>query len=1105
MLTTMFAFVATIAANDGSPRVVGSRTVGHFDSPDLIEFAGKTFSVSEMEINTRSARTLSADSMREHLVKIEVPARVTLRELNEMVSSGTAHLPRKGWVKHVAKNTLAAYCNAATAEQIESMDGVSWVGEATDEHLRYMKTHEHVFNNVNHKNVNRDQLILKLHDSESFSELRNIIPSRIDVSVDNSIVVVECLEACREIADAVSAHHGLVHEIIHPTAARSKTKFSRGIMQSGESLDDSYAYLQGEGTVIAVADSGIDHDHCFFHDPNIPTPFNRIDQRHRKIVLYNTALVNGTDPDNSTEAASDYDPAGHGHGTHVAASIAGEHIDSGNELNEFKGIIPKAKIAFIDLSGQYDGEYLTIPVNMSRDMFGAAHAAGAFIHSNSWGSDFEVYDWYSRGFDEFMAGNIYDLVLASAGNEGTDMCEDEDGNDPKCDKFSLGTPGDCKNGVGVGASQSTMESYVAAGSGEYIIQFRAVNGSVVSFPAVRSLWGDPSDVLPFGKLGHASPAEACTNDTAIWEIDNPSDLFGRIAVIRRGICNFSTKVQGATDAGATAVIVASNRAGAPFSMGSGDVNPYDLEPNSYMVSEVAGDELLAAMAASPEMTAQILDVTDLNKTTENDLASFSSRGPTGDLRYKPDVIGVGQLVHSARSDSDLNTLNCDFAAMQGTSMSAPVTTATVGQIREWLLRNYPHFQSVPPTAALLKSVLVQSAVPITGFVDRNGQGDMVKLGEVPDFYQGHGRPLLASTLLVDELFFEDTNIFQSSGESKLFCLKVDTTTAAFKKYGFRATLVWTDPVAGPGSKWQLVNDLDLVVRDASGMSYLGNAIGVPKDHAKDSNNNVEKVRILNGVLQGDVVAVTVSSFSIIQPQQFAIVANGKLVDCPSFPQWNAEMKVITGSRTDEVLLDETETLQVWEWRYYRLPLEIARQLDTLSFDLEKTGSGIRENSSNPDVYLELGTPPTLRNHTSKWNITGGEYTISAGLSSDIIFGVMMGCCNDGPVRFTLSATWRSEPLITFSDSPVPLIFQESDDSSFPTSIIILLVILGIVGIMFGIVMGAKKFSSASSAHDEEKASFNEGPAVDNLVDEFELDCPPKGPNFRDLDHQPANL
>jgi len=81
-------------------------------------------------------------------------------------------------------------------------------------------------------------------------------------------------------------------------------------------------------------------------------------------------------------------------------------------------------------------------------------------------------------------------------------------------------------------------------------------------------------------------------------ITNAAAINGNIAVIKRGDCNFTDKVEFAVAAGATGVIMINNVSGTPISMGTAD--GYDdsvITISSIMISDVDGETLLNAMAS----------------------------------------------------------------------------------------------------------------------------------------------------------------------------------------------------------------------------------------------------------------------------------------------------------------------------------------------------------------------------------------------------------------------------------------------------------------------------------------------------------------------------
>tara|TARA_R110000850_G_scaffold277058_1_gene421905 strand:+ start:143249 stop:145852 length:2604 start_codon:yes stop_codon:yes gene_type:complete len=96
------------------------------------------------------------------------------------------------------------------------------------------------------------------------------------------------------------------------------------------------------------------------------------------------------------------------------------------------------------------------------------------------------------------------------------------------------------------------------------------------------------------------PNDACDN------ITNAAQIPGKIAVIRRGECQFGFKVLAAENEGAVAVVVVNNVGGAPIAMGPGDVGGSVTIP-SLMVNQADGEAIIAALEGGATISATIED------------------------------------------------------------------------------------------------------------------------------------------------------------------------------------------------------------------------------------------------------------------------------------------------------------------------------------------------------------------------------------------------------------------------------------------------------------------------------------------------------------------
>ncbi|WP_051617808.1 S8 family serine peptidase [Desulfofundulus thermocisternus] len=201
-----------------------------------------------------------------------------------------------------------------------------------------------------------------------------------------------------------------------------------------------------------------------------------------------------------------------------------------------------------------------------------------------------------------------------------------------------------------------------------------------------------------------------------------------------------------------------------------------------------------------------------------EVASFSSRGPAGDGRIRPDLVAPGTGIVSARSPLVKGNFpsNQQYTRLQGTSMAAAVTGGAAALLRQY----FQQAGHKDPSAALLKAALINGAAPV------EGEGG------------GFGRLDLAATVLglAEKTFlYADEATPLAGGESRVYRFTVKDSSRSFK-----ATLAWTDPPAEPGADRALVNDLDLVVVGPDGREYPGNDDGSGR---RDDRNNVERVVI----------------------------------------------------------------------------------------------------------------------------------------------------------------------------------------------------------------------------------------------------------------------
>ncbi|MBA3469319.1 MAG: PKD domain-containing protein [Herpetosiphonaceae bacterium] len=246
----------------------------------------------------------------------------------------------------------------------------------------------------------------------------------------------------------------------------------------------------------------------------------------------------------------------------------------------------------------------------------------------------------------------------------------------------------------------------------------------------------------------------------------------------------------------------------------------------------------------------------------DDIATFSSRGPTTDGRVKPEIVGPGTHVQGpASQDPTFNgsgacgppsgqgnyypTGQTLYTWSSGTSHSAPAVAGVASLVYEHYGRVLNPGQT--PSPAMLKALIINSPRYLSG----SGTG-----GTLPSNNQGWGDANMGSMFDGHQRIVNDQTLVLT-GTGSLY--KSNGVVTSNTK-GFRVSLVWTD-AAGATTGNAYVNDLNLEVT-VGDQTYKGNVFSGANSATGgsfDTKNNGENVFVPAGVSGAYSVKVTAAN------------------------------------------------------------------------------------------------------------------------------------------------------------------------------------------------------------------------------------------------------
>lgn len=425
------------------------------------------------------------------------------------------------------------------------------------------------------------------------------------------------------------------------------------LIWNGSATPDSNPY-DGLGMIAGILDSGFNADHpSFLNDPSCGHGTGSIPPK-----VLSAADCSATDGAGYCAGPSPEDT--NGHGSHTASTVAGNRIDATASpapaipapFTEMSGVAPCAHVRVYKTCPGSTCPGFDINAGLQSVLLDGDIAAVNYSIS---GGQTPWTDFDRIKLDIVAAGTF---VAASAGNTST------------------GTP----NPVGAVNHRGPWVMSVAASTRDGDFSgIGSISGPGTPPAGTQNVAMDSGSASPVGTPFTDKPIRRDSSQTAGAEGCNPpagtnfpAGFFnGAVALIQRGGCSFTEKINNGAAAGADMVVIWNNVAG-----GFGMSTPGQANIPAYSISQGAGQAMAGFIDANPTTTT--FDFS-LVPSQGDVLADFSLRGPTAaPLQHlqKPNITGPGVGIYAAVSNG------VEYGFLSGTSMSSPHVAGAAILVRQ---------------------------------------------------------------------------------------------------------------------------------------------------------------------------------------------------------------------------------------------------------------------------------------------------------------------------------------------------------------------------------------------------------------------------------------
>ena len=571
---------------------------------------------------------------------------------------------------------------------IIELDKDSLVEEAINKDIDYDKLDE-VFIDEKKQELKEDQdkLLTEIKNEAIKADIEEV---RHYDTIFNGVA----LSADEAEIEKIEALPGVKSVYVSQEFQRPYLKSSNSIIGSGYAWN-TFGY-KGEGSVIAVIDSGIDYRHKALRlDEAVQPMYSKEDiekiiaEKGLKGSYYSNKVPYGYNYyDFNRNLLNSF---GVMHGMHVSGIAAANDIES-----KTFGVAPNAQILALKVFSD-DLEYPTTFTDIWLKALDDAITLKADVINLSLGTA-AGFSMENRAYPENevieKARKAGIVVSVAAGNDGNITAGNINNVEPLKENYDtalIANPAVNEGTIAVASMENTKRHMYAIrwkdGWGAYVNEemdlHKGENPKKVISAAIFDIKNAKQELIK---------KENIEDKLVLFEIPTARDAFG-----------FADKLEAIAALRPAAIVFYNNRSMAEQIGGNLEVPGNAGKLTCIRIKRSTYDKLMEEYGYNNALRPEIFtEMTDVDNVAAGSVSKFSSWGPTPDLRIKPEISAPGGHIYSSIEDNK-------YKDMSGTSMAAPQVTGATAILKQYIKAKNIQTDN---SSEFIKLLLMNTATPL---------------------------------------------------------------------------------------------------------------------------------------------------------------------------------------------------------------------------------------------------------------------------------------------------------------------------------------------------------------------------------------------------------